>query len=98
MYIKYTYNGVQLSEREFPKKWLTDWTQIKILYPFRLKLWHKSKIRYNKKKKDSMKKKNFCFLKVSGMEVELPFSSSPKNHFSFFVPIFKELEKKNEKI
>jgi len=45
-----------------------------------------------------MKKKNFCFLTVSGMEVELPFFSSLKNCFSFFDPIFKELEKKNEKI
>nr|YP_010514279.1 hypothetical protein Ycf1 [Macroptilium erythroloma]UXL85932.1 hypothetical protein Ycf1 [Macroptilium erythroloma] len=98
MYIKCTYNGVQLSEREFPQKWLTDGIQIKILYPFRLKPWHKSKIRCNKKKKDSMKKKNFCFLTVSGMEVELPFSSSPKNRFSFyfFDPIFKELEKKTK--
>jgi len=51
MYIKCTYNDVQLSEREFPKKWLTDGIQIKILYPFRLKSWHKSKIRCNKKKK-----------------------------------------------
>jgi len=96
MYIKCTYNGVQLSEREFPKKWLTDGIQIKILFPFRLKPWHKYKIRSNKKKKDSMKKKNFCFLTVWGMEVELPFSSSPKNRFSFFDPIFKELKKKTK--
>nr|YP_010514361.1 hypothetical protein Ycf1 [Dolichopsis monticola]UXL86014.1 hypothetical protein Ycf1 [Dolichopsis monticola] len=96
MYIKCTYNGVQLSEREFPQKWLTDGIQIKILFPFRLKPWHKSKIRCNKKKKDSMKKKNFCFLTVWGMEVELPFSSSPKNRFSFFDPIFKELKKKTK--
>ena len=61
MYIKCTYNGVQLSEREFPKKWLTDGIQIKILFPFRLKPWHKSKLRSNEKKKDLMKKKNFCF-------------------------------------
>lgn len=96
MYIKCTYNGVQLSEREFPKKWLTDGIQIKILFPFRLKPWHKSKLRSNEKKKDLMKKKNFCFLTVWGMEVDLPFSGSPqKNRFSsFFDPIFKELKKK----
>nr|YP_010046520.1 hypothetical chloroplast RF19 [Lablab purpureus]QPJ78233.1 hypothetical chloroplast RF19 [Lablab purpureus] len=95
-YIKCTYNGVQLSEREFPQKWLTDGIQIKILFPFRLKPWHKSKIRCNEKKKDSMKKKNFCFLTVWGMEVELPFSSSPKNRFSFFDPFLKKLKKKTK--
>ncbi|KAH1188203.1 hypothetical protein GmHk_U059836 [Glycine max] len=94
MYIKCTYNGVQLSEREFPKKWLTDGIQIKILFPFRLKPWHKSKLRSNEKKKDLMKKKNFCFLTVWGMEVDLPFSGSPKNRFSSFDPIFKELKTK----
>nr|WDV14749.1 hypothetical chloroplast RF1 [Pueraria montana] len=96
MYIKCTYNGVQLSEREFPKKWLTDGIQIKILFPFRLKPWHKSKLRSNEKKKDPMKKKNFCFLTVWGMEVDVPFSSSPQNRFSFFDPIFKELKKKTK--
>nr|QHS70139.1 hypothetical protein RF1 [Pediomelum tenuiflorum] len=98
MYIKCTYNGVQLSEREFPQKWLTDGIQIKILFPFRLKPWHKSKLRSNEKKKDAMKKKNFCFLTVWGMEVDLPFSGSPqKNRFaSFFDPIFKELKKKTK--
>nr|QVX29308.1 hypothetical chloroplast RF1 [Indigofera miniata] len=99
MYIKCTYNGVQLSETEFPKKWLTDGIQIKILFPFRLKPWHRSKIRSTEKEKDLMKKKkvkkkNFCFLTIWGMEVELPFSSYPRNRLSFFDPIFKELKKK----
>nr|AHY33605.1 hypothetical chloroplast RF19 [Vigna unguiculata] len=97
IYIKCTYNGVQLSEREFPQKWLTDGIQIKILFPFRLKPWHKSKIRCNENKKNSKKKKNFCFLTVWGMEVELPFSSSTKNPLSFFDPILKELKKKKKK-
>nr|YP_010964513.1 hypothetical chloroplast RF19 [Ototropis elegans]WNM89168.1 hypothetical chloroplast RF19 [Ototropis elegans] len=101
IYIKCTYNGVQLSEREFPKKWLTDGIQIKILFPFRLKPWHKSKLRSNERKKDQMKKrgvkkKNFCFLTIWGTEVELPFSASTKNRFSFFNPIFKELKKKTK--
>lgn len=36
MHLKCTYNGVQLelSETEFPKNWLTDGIQIKILFPF----------------------------------------------------------------
>nr|QVY57426.1 hypothetical protein Ycf1 [Mucuna sempervirens] len=101
MYIKCTYNGVQLSETEFPKKWLTEGIQIKILFPFRLKPWHRSKLRSNENKKDQMKKrgvtkKNFCFLTIWGMEVELPFSVSTQNLFSFFDPIFKELKKKTK--
>nr|YP_010454869.1 hypothetical chloroplast RF1 [Senna alata]UUA03705.1 hypothetical chloroplast RF1 [Senna alata] len=100
MYIKCTYNGVQLSETEFPKKWLTEGIQIKILFPFRLKPWHRSKLRFPQKEKDPMKKKqkakkmDFCFLTVFGMEVEFPFSSSPRNRLSFFDPILKELKKK----
>nr|YP_009382934.1 hypothetical protein RF1 [Adenanthera microsperma]APA32785.1 hypothetical protein RF1 [Adenanthera microsperma] len=101
MYIKCTYNGVQLSETEFPKNWLTEGIQIKILFPFRLKPWHRyrSKLRSPQKEKDPMKKKkvkktDFFFLTVFGMEVELPFSSSSQNRLSFFDPIFKELKKK----
>nr|QVX28442.1 hypothetical chloroplast RF1 [Tabaroa caatingicola] len=102
MYIKCTYNGIQLSEREFPKKWLTDGIQIKILFPFRLKPWHRSKVklRSSEKKKDPMKKKkeDFCFLTIWGMEVELPFSGYPRNRLSFFDPILKELKKKMKKL
>nr|YP_010512116.1 hypothetical protein Ycf1 [Myrospermum sousanum]UXL83440.1 hypothetical protein Ycf1 [Myrospermum sousanum] len=102
MYIKCTYNGVQLSETEFPKNWLTDGIQIKILFPFRLKPWHRPKLRSTEKEKGPMKKKkakkmDFCFLTIWGMEVELPFSSSPRNRLSFFDPIFKELKKKKKK-
>nr|AZM31640.1 Ycf1 [Sophora flavescens]QGA73976.1 ycf1 [Sophora alopecuroides var. alopecuroides] len=101
MYIKCTYNGVQLSEREFPKNWLTDGIQIKILFPFRLKPWHRSKLQYSEKdpmkKKGKKKKQDFCFLTIWGMEVELPFSGYPRNRLSFFDPIFKELKKKMKK-
>nr|QVX28714.1 hypothetical chloroplast RF1 [Swartzia bahiensis] len=103
MYIKCTYNGVQLSETEFPKNWLTDGIQIKILFPFRLKPWHRSKLRSAEKEKDPMKKKkakkmDFCFLTILGTEVEFPFSSSPRNRLSFFDPIFKEFKKKMKKL
>nr|YP_010935277.1 hypothetical protein RF1 [Lindernia rotundifolia]WKW53382.1 hypothetical protein RF1 [Lindernia rotundifolia] len=95
MYVKCTYNGVPLSETEFPKNWLTDGIQIKILFPFCLKPWHKSK--FQSSQKDLMKKKkekdDFCFLTVWGMETELPFGS-PRKRPSFFKPIVKELEKK----
>nr|YP_010249741.1 hypothetical chloroplast RF1 [Pleione maculata]QTT60859.1 hypothetical chloroplast RF1 [Pleione maculata] len=99
IHIKCTYNGVQLSETEFPQDWLIDGIQIKILYPFCLKPWRKSKARSNHK--DLMKKKekktNFCFLTVWGMEAELPFGSPRKRPF-FFEPIYKELQKIKKKV
>nr|YP_010724584.1 Ycf1 protein [Patersonia fragilis]WDW31711.1 Ycf1 protein [Patersonia fragilis] len=94
-----TYNGVQLSETEFPQNWLTDGIQIKILFPFCLKPWRRSKVRshhidkmWKKEEKDY-----FCFLTVWGRETELPFGS-PRERPSFFKPIYKELEKKKRKI
>nr|YP_009319449.1 Ycf1 [Opisthocentra clidemioides]APA18481.1 Ycf1 [Opisthocentra clidemioides] len=91
MHIKCTYNGVPLSETKFPKNWLTDGIQIKILFPFFFKPWHKSKVQ--SLQKDPRKKKNdFCFLTVWGMETDLPFGS-PRKRQSFFNPIFKEMKK-----
>ncbi|XP_047329811.1 protein TIC 214-like [Impatiens glandulifera] len=99
MYVKCTYNGIQLSETEFPKNWLLDGIQIKILFPFCLKPWHRSKPRIfhidRMKKKD--KKSEFCFLTVWGMETELPFGFPGKRN-SFFEPIIKELKKKKGKV
>nr|UTQ76689.1 Ycf1 [Zehneria sp. PEBO4401] len=89
MHVKCTYNGVQLSEKEFPKNWLTDGIQIKILFPFRLKPWHTSR-----KKKGQ--KKDFSFLTILGMEAELPFGS-PRKQLSFFEPILRKLIKEFEK-
>ncbi|KAL0532663.1 hypothetical protein IC582_030682 [Cucumis melo] len=58
IHIKCTYNGIPLSENEFPKNWLTDGIQIKILFPFRLKPWPKSRL----ESPDSIKKKrDFSF-------------------------------------
>nr|YP_010349556.1 Ycf1 protein [Carallia diplopetala]UNW51337.1 Ycf1 protein [Carallia diplopetala] len=94
MHVKCTYNGIQLSETEFPKNWLTDGIQIKILFPFRLKPWHRPKLNFPHK--DRMKKKgqknNFCFLTVWGMETELPFGV-PRKKLSVLEPIFKKLGK-----
>nr|YP_010553116.1 Ycf1 protein [Gravesia laxiflora]YP_010553211.1 Ycf1 protein [Gravesia rosea]YP_010553306.1 Ycf1 protein [Gravesia subglobosa]UTM97255.1 Ycf1 protein [Gravesia laxiflora]UTM97350.1 Ycf1 protein [Gravesia rosea]UTM97445.1 Ycf1 protein [Gravesia subglobosa] len=92
MHIKCTYNGVPLSETEFPKNWLINGIQIKILFPFFFKPWYKSKVQ--SLQKDPRKKKNdFCFLTVWGMETDLPFGS-PRKRLSFFNPIFKEMKKK----
>nr|QXO03743.1 Ycf1 protein [Goodyera malipoensis] len=98
-HIKCTYNGVQLSETEFPQDWLTNGIQIKILYPFCLKPWRKYKVRSNHRdqKKKKEKKRIFCFLTVWGKEAELPFGS-PRKKLFFFEPIFKELEKRKKKV
>nr|YP_010532950.1 hypothetical chloroplast RF19 [Raphia vinifera]UXX43863.1 hypothetical chloroplast RF19 [Raphia vinifera]WGM80613.1 hypothetical protein RF1 [Raphia vinifera] len=99
MHVKCTYNGVQLSETEFPKDWLTDGIQIKILFPFCLKPWRRSEIRSHHR--DPMRKKgkkqNFCFLTILGMEAEVPFGS-PRKRLSFFEPIYKELQKRIRKV
>nr|YP_010471759.1 Ycf1 protein [Nervilia aragoana]UVG41117.1 Ycf1 protein [Nervilia aragoana] len=97
-HIKCTYNGVQLSETEFPQDWLIDGIQIKIIDPFCLKPCRKSKIRsYRRDKKKREKKTNFCFLTVWGMESKLPFGP-PRKRPSFFEPIYKELKKINKKV
>nr|QXY00148.1 Ycf1 protein [Allium zebdanense] len=99
MHVKCTYNGVQLSETEFPQNWLRDGIQIKILFPFCLKPWQTSKVRFHHGDRSRLKKEkknNFCFLTVWGRETELPFGS-PRKQPSFFEPIFQELEKKTRK-
>nr|YP_009529207.1 hypothetical protein [Lennoa madreporoides]AXX76008.1 hypothetical protein [Lennoa madreporoides] len=99
MHVKCTYNGVQLSEREFPKNWFTDGIQIKILFPFRLKPWHRSKLRssHRDRIKKKKQKKYFSFLTVFGMEAALPFGS-PLKRPSFLKPIIRELKKKIVKL
>nr|YP_010690648.1 Ycf1 protein [Cartonema parviflorum]WBU14359.1 Ycf1 protein [Cartonema parviflorum] len=99
MHVKCTYNGVQLSETEFPRDWLTDGIQIKILFPFRLKPWRGAKTRSYRedRMKEKGQKDNFSFLTVWGMETELPFGS-PRKLPSFFEPIYKTLKKKIIKV
>nr|YP_009514294.1 ycf1 protein [Helixanthera parasitica]AXB38541.1 ycf1 protein [Helixanthera parasitica] len=96
IHVKCTYNGVQLSEREFPKNWLTDGIQIKIIFPFHLKPWYRSKLRSlnrNTMKTKRNKKKDFFYLTIWGMEAEMPFGP-PRKRPPFCEPIFKRLEKK----
>nr|YP_010636987.1 hypothetical chloroplast RF19 [Saxifraga balfourii]WBQ49629.1 hypothetical chloroplast RF19 [Saxifraga balfourii] len=90
-HVKCTYNGVQLADNEFPTNWLTEGIQIKILFPFRLKPWHRSNPDSSYREKKS-KKYDFCFLTVWGVETDLPFCS-PRKRSSFFAPILKELGK-----
>nr|YP_009461092.1 Ycf1 [Lamium album]AUT82302.1 Ycf1 [Lamium album] len=99
IYIKCTYNGIPLSETEFPKNWLTEGIQIKILFPFYLKPSQKSKLRSSQKDlmKTTKETGDFCFLTVWGSETELPFCL-PRKKPSFFKPILKEFEKKIGKL
>lgn len=95
IHVKCTYNGVPLSKIEFSTNWLRDGIQIKVLFPFRLKPWHKSKLRSSQKHLMKKKKEggDSYFLTFLGIETEPVFGSRGKRT-SFFKPIFKELEKK----
>nr|QHB76023.1 Ycf1 [Cucumis melo subsp. melo] len=99
VHIKCTYNGIQLSETEFPQKWLTDGIQIKILAPFRLKPWDTSRLQ--SPNKDSIKQKeeqkDFSFLTVFGREADLPFGS-PRKTPPFFEPIFIFIKERENKV
>nr|YP_009270006.1 hypothetical chloroplast RF19 [Neottia pinetorum]ANT72924.1 hypothetical chloroplast RF19 [Neottia pinetorum] len=97
-HIKCTHSGVQLSETEFPQDWLTEGIQIKILSPFCLRPWQKSKVRYHHRDpiKKKNKKKSFCFLTIYGTEARNTFGS-PRKRPCFFKPIFKELKKNKVK-
>nr|YP_010974669.1 Ycf1 protein [Amyema quandang]WNR57122.1 Ycf1 protein [Amyema quandang] len=99
IHVKCTYNGVQLSEKEFPKNWLIDGIQIKIIFPFHLKPWYRSKSRplHKNLMKKIKNKEDFFFLTVWGMEAEIPFGP-PRKRSPFCKPIFKKLEKKVRKL
>nr|YP_009630745.1 hypothetical chloroplast RF19 [Eriocaulon buergerianum]QBS14235.1 hypothetical chloroplast RF19 [Eriocaulon buergerianum] len=97
MHIKCTSQGLQLSEKEFPINWLTEGMQIKIIFPFRLTLWRKSKKEILLKEK--IKEKNDCFfLTVSGMETDVPFGSPRKQSLLFKKELKKIIRKIRKKI
>nr|YP_010759946.1 Ycf1 protein [Cuscuta macrocephala]WEY29874.1 Ycf1 protein [Cuscuta macrocephala] len=79
-----TYNGIPLGEKEFPRNWLTEGIQIKILSPFCLKPW-------NEDKKPLPASENFCFLTIWGQETDHIFGR-PRKRPSFFKPILTELD------
>nr|YP_010570835.1 Ycf1 protein [Matricaria chamomilla]UZG90697.1 Ycf1 protein [Matricaria chamomilla] len=95
IYLKCSYNGLQFSKTEFPKNWLIDGFQIKILYPFHLKPWHGSNLRLSDRDRKQQDDFDSCFLTVLGMETEYPFGP-PRKTPSFFEPIFKDIDYKVE--
>nr|YP_009374642.1 hypothetical chloroplast RF1 [Linochilus tenuifolius]ARH04528.1 hypothetical chloroplast RF1 [Linochilus tenuifolius] len=95
IYLKCSYNGLQFSKTEFPKNWLREGFQIKILYPFHLKPWHRSKLRLSDSDRKQQDYFDSCFLTVLGMETEYPFGP-PRKTPSFFEPILKDIDYKVE--
>nr|YP_010469169.1 Ycf1 protein [Tanacetum parthenium]UVF32537.1 Ycf1 protein [Tanacetum parthenium] len=95
IYLKCSSNGLQFSKTEFPKNWLIDGFQIKILYPFHLKPWHGSNLRLSDRDRKQQDDFDSCFLTVLGMETEYPFGP-PRKTPSFFEPIFKDIDYKVE--
>nr|YP_009139836.1 hypothetical chloroplast RF1 [Cynara humilis]AKG49844.1 hypothetical chloroplast RF1 [Cynara humilis]AKH02255.1 hypothetical chloroplast RF1 [Cynara cardunculus var. scolymus] len=95
IYLRCSLDGIQFYRKNFPKNWLKEGFQIKILYPFHLKPWHSSKRRLSKR--DLKKQDDFdsCFLTVFGMEMEYPFGP-PRKTPSFFEPILKDIDFKVE--
>nr|YP_010495740.1 Ycf1 protein [Lactuca tetrantha]UWM99208.1 Ycf1 protein [Lactuca tetrantha] len=97
IYLKCSSNGLQFSKTKFPKNWLSRGFQIKILYPFHLKPWHRSKLRLYDSDRDLKQQEDFdsCFLTTLGMETEHPFGP-PRKTPSFFESIFKDIDYKVE--
>lgn len=98
IYIKCTYDGTEVSEKELPEQWLRDGLQIKIIYPFSLKPWHNLE---NKEKNklnslNNKKKINYSYLTAWGFQTNAPFGDIKKKK-SFWKPIRKELVKKWKK-
>nr|YP_010471662.1 Ycf1 protein [Didymoplexis pallens]UVG41019.1 Ycf1 protein [Didymoplexis pallens] len=96
MHIKCTYEGVQLSDKEFPQSWLINGLQIKILDPFCLKFRRISKAQPYKKYK---KKNPSFFLTVWGKEADSPFGSPRKRSYIFeYIPKELKVLKKRVKV
>nr|YP_009668033.1 Ycf1 [Jubula hutchinsiae]QCW58808.1 Ycf1 [Jubula hutchinsiae] len=94
IHIRCTYDGIEVSKEELPEQWLRDGLQIKIIYPFYLKAWHKIK---SPSLNSSKKKFNYCYLTAWGFLTDLPFGNIKKQP-SFWKPINRELKKKGQRI
>nr|YP_010618304.1 hypothetical chloroplast RF19 [Soroseris hookeriana]WAX01598.1 hypothetical chloroplast RF19 [Soroseris hookeriana] len=95
IYLKCNSKGFQFSKTKLPKNWLRAGFQIKILFPFHLKPWHRSKLGLDDSDRDLKQQDEFdsCFLTVVGMETEYPFGPIRKTP-SFFEPFLKEIDYK----
>ncbi|CAN0913306.1 Protein TIC 214, partial [Linum grandiflorum] len=104
VHVNCSYDGVPVTqeEEEFPQNWETDGIQIKIVFPFRLKFRHRSKKEFPHKNpiKKKVKKANFSFLTVVGLEAEIPFGPPKKFEIleGFYKELVKEVKKKIRKL
>nr|YP_010623722.1 hypothetical chloroplast RF1 [Annona mucosa]YP_010623743.1 hypothetical chloroplast RF1 [Annona mucosa]WBF97779.1 hypothetical chloroplast RF1 [Annona mucosa]WBF97800.1 hypothetical chloroplast RF1 [Annona mucosa] len=111
IHIKCTYTGVEISDTEFPKDWLIEGIQIRVLSPFYPKPWRGSKLRsrhrnpmkekkgnadWKKKRKRKQKHEPSFYLTMWGGAVARPFGRPIKKP-SFFTPILEELKKRIRK-
>nr|QFG71100.1 Ycf1 protein [Mammillaria supertexta] len=88
-----TYNGVPFSDTDFPETWKDEGVQIMIVYPFRLKPWHRSRPSDRKRREDSF------YLTAWGLRTSVPFGLPEAPEIKpFFKPIFKKLYKISKKI
>lgn len=90
VHIRCTYDGTEVSKEELPEQWLRDGLQIKIIYPFHLKPWHKSKRNNIILEKQKF---HYCYLTAWGFLTNLPFGNIKKQP-SYWKSINKELKKK----
>nr|YP_010942731.1 hypothetical protein RF1 [Polygonum argyrocoleon]YP_010942743.1 hypothetical protein RF1 [Polygonum argyrocoleon]WLS53878.1 hypothetical protein RF1 [Polygonum argyrocoleon]WLS53890.1 hypothetical protein RF1 [Polygonum argyrocoleon] len=74
-----TYKGLPVLETGrngiFPQNWATEGIQIMIRFPFRLKPWHRSKIRPSRRDPNPKQESLASFLTIWGLETDRPFGS-----------------------
>nr|YP_010598644.1 Ycf1 protein [Koenigia nummulariifolia]YP_010598656.1 Ycf1 protein [Koenigia nummulariifolia]WAL02679.1 Ycf1 protein [Koenigia nummulariifolia]WAL02691.1 Ycf1 protein [Koenigia nummulariifolia] len=79
VYVICTYNGMPVLEPGrngiWTKNWATEGIQIMIRFPFRLKPWHRSKIRPSRSDPNPKQESPAAFLTVWGLETDRPFGS-----------------------
>ena len=79
VYVICTYNGMPLQKPGrngiFPKNWATEGIQLMIRFPFRLKPWHRSKIRPSRRDPKPKQESPAAFLTIWGLETDRPFGS-----------------------
>nr|YP_009630471.1 photosystem I assembly protein Ycf1 [Dipelta yunnanensis]QBR54586.1 photosystem I assembly protein Ycf1 [Dipelta yunnanensis] len=108
IHIPCTHSGVPLRENELLTYFLEEGFDIKIISPFSLKPWCRSKLQASgrnltKKKKSKKLELGFCYLTVWGMEADEAFGSprtrdaSSSPFIAFLKPVLKKLEKKTKK-
>nr|URQ21297.1 hypothetical chloroplast RF19 [Heptacodium miconioides] len=108
IHVPCTHYGLPIKDEEVWPHVTAEGLDIKIISPFCLKPWRRSKLQASRR--DQIKNKeqsekpedDFCFLTTVGLEAEHPFGSPRKSFFSlftsFFNPIFKKLGKKMSKM